>query len=445
MAYRCKNCGYQSLKWQGHCTQCDEWGSFEEYVEASKKSAALVEPAEKPTPLSEISLEENTRWISGIGEFDRILGGGALVGSTILVGGEPGIGKSTLMLAVAGRFSQNSSNPIIYVSGEEAPAQIKARAERLKIQDLSNLLILNEQRLPAISAVLKESKASAIIVDSIQTVFPGAAKEAIGTTQQVGEVAFQLSQLAKRENIPVFLIGHITKSGEFAGPKAIEHLVDVALYIEGGRDNDIRILRAVKNRYGSTEEIGLFQMNEDGMSEVKNTSEFFIQRTGDAKPGSVVSPSLEGTRPILVEIQALVSSTRSNFPQRRSTGLDPNRVAMILAVIEKRLGYFISGDDVYLNVAGGLSLREPAMDLGIAGAIVSSYKNKAIDSNTILIGEIGLAGELRRVKKLQKRLSEAAKLGYTRAVIPVTDRIEVPGLEIVEAAGLEEAIAAIGL
>lgn len=400
---------------------------------------------EPPRRLDEIQVEAGGRWASGIEEFDRILGGGALRGSTILVGGEPGIGKSTLMLQVAGRLAEISKKPVLYISGEEAPAQIKIRAERVGIRDSARLMILNEQRLGAICKAVVEIQAAAVIADSIQTIFPGMTKEGLGTIHQVGEVTFQLSQLAKSQKIPVFLIGHITKSGEFAGPKAIEHLVDVALYIEGGRESDIRILRAVKNRYGSTEEIGVFQMNESGMREIENPSKFFIERTGEAKPGSVISPSLEGTRPILVEIQALVASTRSNFPQRRATGLDPNRMALLLAVIEKRLGLHISGDDVYLNVAGGLSLREPAMDLGVVAAIVSSYKNRAIDRETIVIGEIGLSGELRKVRALKKRLSEAAKLGYRRAVIPATEKLEEPGLQIVEAAGIEEAMEALGL
>jgi DNA repair protein RadA/Sms len=442
MAYRCSGCDYQSLKWLGHCPQCGEWNSFAEEVKSSSKR---ITPHEPPQRLADISLDAGARWPSGIAEFDRILGGGALIGSTILVGGEPGVGKSTLMLQVAGRLSHNSPRPVLYVSGEEALAQIKARAQRLELGAENNLLFMNEQQLDAVCSTAQKSGVSALIVDSIQTIFPGVVKDGIGTTQQVGEVAFQLSQLAKSEKIPVFLIGHITKSGEFAGPKAIEHLVDVALYIEGGRDTDIRILRAVKNRYGSTEEIGVFEMNELGMNEVANPSEFFVERSDDPKPGSVIAPSLEGTRPILVEIQALVASTRSNMPQRRSTGLDPNRVALLLAVIEKRLGLHISGDDVYLNVAGGLTLREPAMDLAVVAAIVSSYKDRAIDHNTIALGEIGLSGELRQVRKLKRRLSEAAKLGYSRAVIPVTDRIGETGLKMTEATGVEEAIEALGL
>jgi len=443
MEFRCGKCGYRSLKWLGHCPECGEWGSFSEH-ESEDKEVVDLSSLEQPQRLADISAEAGGRWASGIDEFDRILGGGAIIGSTILVGGEPGIGKSTLMLAVAGRFAEHSKKPILYISGEEALPQIKSRAQRLSLDASQNLYLLNEQRLAAIHKVIGDSKPGAVIVDSIQTIFPGSQQNAVGTTQQVGEVAFQLSQLAKSAKIPIFLIGHITKSGEFAGPKAIEHLVDVALYIEGGRDNDIRILRAVKNRYGSTEEIGVFQMGESGMREIQNPSDYFVERTGTPKPGSIVSPSLEGTRPILVEIQALVASTRSNFPQRRSTGLDHNRVALILAVIEKRLGYHISGDDVYLNVIGGINLREPAMDLAIASAIVSSYKNKSIDANTIVLGEIGLSGELRRVKKTRQRLSEAAKLGYTRGVIPVTDGESIPGIEIIEAGGLEEAIDSIG-
>jgi DNA repair protein RadA/Sms len=378
-------------------------------------------------------------------EIDRILGGGVLPGSTVLVGGEPGIGKSTLMLEVAGRLAERAGGPVLYVSGEEAPVQIKLRAKRLGLTAQKDVWVLGEQRLRAVCEAAHDVRA--LIVDSIQTIFPGPAREGgLGTTQQVGEVAYRLSQLAKAEGIPVFLIGHITKSGEFAGPKAIEHLVDVALYLEGGRESDVRILRAVKNRYGSTEEIGVFQMGEAGLREIQNPSQFFTERTGTAKPGSVIVPSLEGTRPILVEIQALVADSRGTMPQRRATGLDYNRVALLLAVIEKRMGLYITRDDVYVNVAGGLSLREPAVDLGIAAAVVSSYKNRAIDPATVVVGELGLSGELRRVRKLKERLHEAAKLGYRQAVVPaVGEPPQVAGLELHPAEEIEEAMAALGL
>lgn len=441
MYYRCRDCGYQSPKWLGRCPECGEWDSFLE-IQSDLVSGGF--PPASPQSIVAIPLESGGRCPTGISEFDRILGGGALFGSTVLIGGEPGIGKSTLMLEAAGRLARSATSPVLYVSGEEAPTQIKLRAQRLGLASEKNLWVLNEQRLSAVCAAAREAPASTLIVDSIQTVFSSPMKEGLGTTQQVGEAAFQLSQLAKSQNIPVYLIGHITKSGEFAGPKAIEHLVDVALYLEGGRDSDIRILRAVKNRYGSTEEIGVFQMGEAGLQEIVNPSAFFTERTGMPKPGSAIVPSLEGTRPILVEIQALVTSSRATVPQRRATGLDYNRVALLLAVVEKRLGLHISQDDVYLNVAGGLTLREPAIDLGIAVAVVSSYQEQAIDPDTVVMGELGLLGELRRVRKLKERLNEAAKLGYRRAVVPSHEGMDGLGLEVLSATGIEEAIQLLG-
>jgi len=437
MEYRCRGCGYRSLKWLGRCPQCGRWESFEEFQPD-------VEAPAEPQPLAEIAIGDEGRWASGIGEFDRILGGGVLLGSTVLIGGEPGVGKSTLMLEVAARLAQAGRGPVLYVSGEEAPAQIKLRAQRLRLES-QDLWVLGEQRLEAVCQAAQKSNAAALIVDSIQTIFPSPIKEGLGTPQQVGEVAFRLNRLAKSQKIPVFLIGHITKSGGFAGPKAIEHLVDVALYLEGGQDGDVRILRAVKNRYGSTEEIGVFRMGERGLEEIVNPSQFFTERSGEPKVGSAVVPSLEGTRPIAVEIQALVVASRSALPQRRTTGLDPNRVALLLAVIEKRLGLQIAGDDVYLNVAGGLAIREPAVDLGIAAAVVSSYKDRAIDPDTVVVGELGLSGELRRVRKLRERLVEAAKLGYRCAVVPTAERLRGLELEVMPAAAIDEAMRYLGL
>lgn len=445
MAYRCSGCGYGSPKWLGRCPQCGRWEGFTEVApDAHTEDSG---PPAVPRPLVEIPLEAGGRRPSGLEEFDRVLGGGILAGSTVLIGGEPGIGKSTLMLEVAGRLAAAADEgPVLYVTGEEAPAQIKLRAQRLGLSGAQHLWVLNEQRLGAVASIVREGEIGGLIVDSIQTVFSGATKEGLGSTRQVGEVAFQLSQLAKSAQIPVFLIGHVTKEGEFAGPKAIEHLVDVALYLEGGRDGDIRILRAVKNRYGSTEEIGVFQMGEAGLSEITNPSKFFTERAGDPKPGSVIAPSLEGSRPILVEIQALVSGSRAAMPQRRATGLDYNRVALLLAVIEKRLGLHIGGDDVYLNVAGGLTVREPAVDLGVAAAVVSSYKNRPIDADTVVIGELGLSGELRRVRKLKERLHEAAKLGYGRAIAPAIERgLDELDLEVIGATGIEAAMRYLGL
>lgn len=440
--FRCRDCGYASLKWLGRCPQCGTWDSFSQ---APKRTSSLGTVSSAPQALTEIPLAAARRWPTGIAELDRVIGGGLIAGSAILVGGEPGIGKSTLLLQVAARLAQAAPAPVLYISGEESPGQIKLRAERLAVGDTKNLLILNEQSLPSVCEQILQTKAAAVIVDSIQTVFPEGTSEGLGTTHQVGQAAFALNQLAKAQKIPIFLIGHITKAGDFAGPKAIEHMVDVALYVEGGRESDVRLLRAVKNRFGSTEELGVFQMTEVGLVEIANPSKFFTERSGPVPPGSVIVPSLEGTRPILVEIQALVAFTRSNYPQRRATGLDFNRVALLLAVIEKHLGSQISGEDVYLNVAGGLMLRETAIDLGVAAAVVSSFKEKAIDGQTVVVGELGLSGEVRRVKKLRERLSEAAKLGYGRAVIPAGEKLDQVGLEICPVHTIREAMEVVAL
>jgi DNA repair protein RadA/Sms len=430
--YRCQNCGYASIKWLGRCPQCGQWESL---VEAQRDTPS------PPQALAQIPLEETVRRPTQLAEFDRVLGGGLIPGSVILVGGEPGIGKSTLALQLAARLAQDA--PVLYISGEESPGQIKLRAQRLQIED-APIFIVHEQNLAAIRDHIRKTAASAVIVDSIQTVLPDGSA-GLGTTYQVGQATFELSQLARAQKIPILLIGHITKAGEFAGPKAIEHLVDVALYIEGGRDSDVRIVRAVKNRFGSTEEIGVFQMTEGGLREIANPSQFFTERSGPVPPGSVIVPTVEGTRPILVEIQALVAFTRSTFPQRRATGLDLNRVALLVAVIEKHLGAQLSTEDIYVNVAGGLALRETALDLGIVAALVSSFKEKPIDSQTVVVGEVGLLGEVRRVRKLRERLSEAARLGYTRAVIPAGERVELREIELCPVGTLAQAMEALGI
>lgn len=446
--YRCRECGYLSPQWLGHCPNCGEWDSFEEITpESSAGQRPDLERAATPIPLAQVELKAGGRRSTGMGEFDRVLGGGAIPGSTVLIGGEPGVGKSTLMLQAAAGLCRHHP-PVLYVSGEEAPAQLKLRAARLGLEDTEELLVLTESHLELITRAVRDLRPGAAIVDSIQTVIPRGEKAEPGSTKAVGLVAFQLAQLARELELPIFLIGHITKSGEFAGPKAIEHLVDVVLYLESGRgqESDLRLLRAVKNRYGSIDELGLFRMSPQGLLEVRNPSEFFTRRGQEPRPGSVVVPSMEGTRPILVEVQALVAGARyaAGYPQRRVTGLDYNRVAILLAVIEKRLGIQIGNDDVYLNVAGGLALREPALDLGVLAAVVSSYKNRPIDRDTVVVGEVGLGGEVRPVRRLRERLTEAAKLGYRRAVVPspvpkVTEITAMPARDV------EEAVAALAL
>jgi len=446
--YTCRACGYQTPQWLGRCPQCSEWDTLAPIDDNdSGRAAETQEPPATPQPLVDIPPESAARRPTGLAEFDRVLGGGALAGSTVLLGGEPGIGKSTLMLQVAGEIAAHAERPWIYVSGEEAPAQIKLRASRLGMGDVERLWVLGEQRVGVVADAVREANAEGLVIDSMQTIFSGAVKEGPGSPHHVGDVAFELNRLAKELRIPVFLIGHVTKEGEFAGPKAIEHLVDVALYLEGGRDGEVRILRGVKNRYGSTEEIGVFEMAEVGLSEIADPSRYFAERVGEVQPGSVIVPSLEGSRPILVEIQSLVTGSRAPVPQRRATGLDPNRVALLLAVAEKRLGLQIGQDDVYLNIAGGLSVRETAVDAGIAAAVVSSYKNRAIDADTVVIGELGLSGELRRVRKLRARLNEAAKLGFDRAIVPprANESLDELELDVATATDLDEAIGHLGL
>jgi len=427
----------------GHCPQCNQWDTFFENDEVPRKTPVQI----SPQPINAIELPQGTRWPSGIVEFDRVLGGGAISGSLVLIGGEPGIGKSTLLLQVAAALAQNASNGnVLYVSGEEAEPQIKLRAQRLGIDGLKRLLVVNDQRLEGVRAAVTQLKPSALVVDSVQSILPEEGKEGLGSTWQVGQLTFALNQLAKRHKIPIFLIGHVTKSGELAGPKAIEHLVDVVLYLEGTRHGEVRLLRSVKNRFGSTAELGVFRMEKGGLKDIVNPSEFFTQRTGPALPGSVVVPTVEGTRPILIELQALVAANHAGgYPQRRATGLDANRLVLLTAVIEKRLGINIGNDDIYVNVAGGLNIRETACDLGTCLAVISSFKNRAIEADTVIVGEVGLSGEVRLVERLAPRLREAAQLGYKRAVIPAGGKGLKNPLEILAVDNLAQAVERLAL
>ncbi len=443
MAYRCNDCGFQSLKWMGRCPQCGGWNTF---AEGDRNQPGTADVA--PVPLDDVPLPDNIRHPSGMREFDRVLGGGVIPGSLVLVGGEPGIGKSTLLLQVAGALAHaaQGEGPVLYVSGEEAEPQIKLRAQRLGIPAGDRLWVLSEQRLSAVEAAAQKAKPSALVVDSVQSVLPAEGKEGLGSTWQVGQVTFALNALAKKHRCPVFLVGHVTKAGELAGPKAIEHLVDVVLYLEGTRHGEVRLLRSVKNRYGSTAELGVFQMRESGLTDIDNPSQFFTQRRGPALPGSVIVPALEGTRPILVELQSLVASNYGGgYPQRRATGLDVNRLVLLIAVIEKRLGLRIGGDDIYVNVAGGLAVRETAADLGTCLSVISSFKNRAVPSDAVVVGEVGLSGEVRPVARLEARLREAAQLGYKRAVIPSGERKLKLRLELQAVSNLSEAVEALSL
>ncbi len=420
ISYICQSCGHASAKWLGRCPSCNSWDTFaEERAPTGTSKRRWVESTDDggPIPITSATTESITRILTGIGELDRALGGGVVPGSLILVGGDPGIGKSTIMLQVAGAVS--NVGPVLYVSGEESPGQIRMRGQRLNAMN-DSLLILSETDVGLIEDQIKKIKPVLVVVDSIQTIYTDELPSAPGTVGQVREASGRLLAVAKRTGIPVFLIGHVTKEGAIAGPRLLEHMVDTVLYFEGEKGNPYRILRSVKNRFGSTNEIGVFEMKESGLEEVTNPSELFLaDRPGDV-PGSVVTACVNGTRPLLVEIQALVATTHYPSPRRTSVGFDPNRVAILMAIIEKRGGYHLIGEDVFVNVAGGVRIDETATDLAVVCAVVSSFTDKPIDCKTIIMGEVGLGGEVRPVGQVEARINEAAKLGFTRAIIPKT-------------------------
>ena len=418
----CKQCGYESSKWLGQCPACHEWDSFVEEpvakavpgvtsgtVSANKKEAV-------PTLLSKVTTDDENRISTQISEMDRVLGGGIVVGSLILVGGDPGIGKSTLLLQMCRNLSNEGKN-VLYVSGEESLRQIKMRAQRLGSfkKDLS---ILCETDLDIISESISKMMPDIVIIDSIQTMYREDVGSAPGSVSQVREATSILMRIAKGLHISVFIVGHVTKEGVVAGPRVLEHMVDTVLYFEGDGGASFRFLRGVKNRFGSTNEIGVFEMRSDGLREVANPSEYMLQGKPENEAGSVVACSIEGTRPILVEVQALVCRTNFNMPRRTSAGTDYNRVNLLMAVIEKRIGLHLGDCDAYINVAGGMRINEPALDMGIVLAVLSSYKNIAIDSKTICFGEVGLVGEVRAVNQAEQRVIEAAKLGFDRCIMP---------------------------
>jgi len=417
----CKQCGYESSKWLGQCPGCHEWDSFVEEpvakavpgvsgtVSATKKDAV-------PTLLSNVTTDDENRISTKISEMDRVLGGGIVVGSLVLVGGDPGIGKSTLLLQMCRNLSDEDKK-VLYVSGEESLRQIKMRAERLGTfsRDIS---ILCETDLDIISNSITNMMPDVVIIDSIQTMYREDVGSAPGSVSQVREATSILMRIAKGLHITVFIVGHVTKEGVVAGPRVLEHMVDTVLYFEGDGGASFRFLRGVKNRFGSTNEIGVFEMRADGLREVLNPSEYMLQGKPENEAGSVVACSIEGTRPILVEVQALVCRTNFNMPRRTSAGTDYNRVNLLLAVMEKRIGLHLGDCDAYINVAGGMRINEPALDMGIVLAVLSSYKNIAIDSKTICFGEVGLVGEVRAVNQAEQRVLEAAKLGFDRCIMP---------------------------
>jgi DNA repair protein RadA/Sms len=441
----CQNCGHQSRKWLGKCPECGEWNSLvEERAQPVKKGSARSNfnlRQVSALPFTEIEPQDDVRVPSGLDEFDRVLGGGIVPGTLVLIGGDPGIGKSTLLLQVADRLS-HSGTTVLYVSGEESERQIKLRGERLRVE-ARNVYLLPETNLENIASEIDRLKPGAVIVDSIQTVFSSLLESAPGSVSQVREVAQQFLVLAKNRGVPVFLIGHITKEGSLAGPKALEHIVDTVLYFEGERHHNHRIVRATKNRFGAANEVGVFEMTGSGLVPVANPSQMFLQERPQNVAGSIVTVCMEGTRPMLVEIQALVSGTKYGTGRRMTQGVDQSRVALLIAMLEKRAGMQLTGDDVFVNVAGGLEVDEPAADLGLVTAIASSFKNVMIDPHTAVFGEVGLTGEVRGAMQAAVRAREAQALGFKKLVMPasnVNGLERLLGLRVVGVRSVDEAL-----
>ena len=414
----CQSCGYESAKWMGRCTECGAWDSFAEEV---RRTAAAVNKTmagkdNRPVAIDAVDIVDEERLSTGIQEFDRVLGGGLVAGTLVLIGGDPGIGKSTLMLQALHGIAA-AGGRVLYVSGEESVRQLRLRSRRLETAS-ANLLVVSEIDLDAVMAMVENERPAVLVVDSIQTMFSPEITSAPGSVSQVRESAMRLMLMAKRTGIPTFLVGHVTKEGAIAGPRLLEHMVDTVLYFEGDRNHVFRILRAVKNRFGSTNEIGVFEMKQTGLHQVLNPSAVFLSERPENAAGSVVTASMEGTRPILVELQALTSSTSFGTPRRTILGLDQNRVALLVAVLEKQLGMHLMGHDIFMNVAGGVKIIEPAVDVGIISAIASSFLDKPIRKDTLVLGEVGLAGEVRAVGNVEIRIAEAAKMGFTRCVVP---------------------------
>jgi DNA repair protein RadA/Sms len=415
--YVCQSCGYVSPRWIGKCPNCNEWNTFVEEAPSPLKAARKsgVPSNLEPVTFELVEAQQVPRLRIGIDEFDRVLGGGIVPGSLILLGGDPGIGKSTLMMQIAILLKEQI---VLYVTGEESVQQIKLRADRLQSGNAKNILLLAETNLDLILDVLERSTPDVVVIDSIQTMYRPGLESAPGSVSQVRESTALLLRFAKTKHVPFFLIGHVTKEGVIAGPRIIEHMVDTVLQFEGEANYSYRILRALKNRFGSTNEIGIFEMRETGLHEVKNPSEIFLSERHYGASGSTVVASMEGTRPILVEVQALVTPTSYGMPQRNSTGFDFRRFALLLAVLEKRVGMNLGQFDVFVNVAGGLKIDEPAVDLGVATSIASSLRDIPVDSSSVAVGEIGLGGEIRTIGRIEKRIQEAERLGFKRIVIP---------------------------
>ena len=439
--YVCQQCGHSSPKWVGRCPACQEWNTFVEEKVAPPRLARVPVSESVPIRFDALEGDDVPRMETGIAEFDRVLGGGVVAGALTLLGGDPGVGKSTLMLAVAARLA--ARQPVLYASGEESPRQIKLRGDRMRIET-GDLHIYSEMSIEKILSAAEELAVGAVVVDSIQTTFSEKLDMSPGSIGQVREVASQFLFWTKKRNVPVFLIGHITKEGALAGPKALEHIVDTVLYFEGPRQHPHRIVRTIKNRFGAANELGIFEMRPDGLRPVDKPSGLFLTGTGQMDSGSAVVCSVEGSRPLLIEIQALVSRTHFGTPRRLTTGVDPQRLALIAAVIEKRLGMNLWEQDIYLNVVGGLQVDEPAADLAIVGSILSSLMNRPLPASTVVFGEVGLGGEIRSCLHPEMRLKEAAALGFRRAIVPVLEESgDLSGFDRVEVANLHEAVEAL--
>jgi DNA repair protein RadA/Sms len=441
----CQSCGHQTAKWLGKCPECGEWNSLvEERAQPARKAGLRNGFKTRDTTaiaFSEIESQDDVRITSGVTEFDRVLGGGIVPGTLVLVGGDPGIGKSTLLLQVADRLS-SAETLVLYVSGEESERQIKLRGERLQVE-AKNVYLLPETNLEQIFHEIERLKPGAIIVDSIQTVFSNLIQSAPGSVSQVREAAHQFLLLAKNRGVPIFLIGHITKEGSIAGPKALEHIVDTVLYFEGERHHNHRIVRATKNRFGAANEVGVFEMTGTGLVPVSNPSQMFLQERPQNVAGSVVTACMQGTRPVLVEIQALVSGTKYGTGRRLTQGVDQNRVSLLIAMLERRAGFQLTGDDVFVNIAGGLEVDEPAADLGVVAAIASSFKNLTVDPHTAVFGEIGLTGEVRGAMQPAVRAREAQALGFKKILLPASNASGLErllGIRVVGVRSVDEAM-----
>ncbi len=439
----CKECGYESIKWFGKCPECGNWGCMMEKPLSPIQTGSRSFPTHPSDPISicDISPEKEDRIHTGISELDRVLGGGIVPGSLVLIAGDPGIGKSTLLLQALSEISKNGSY-VLYISGEESVQQIKLRADRLNIKEMA-LKVATETNMENMLKMVENTKPSVLVIDSIQTVQTATIGSPPGSVSQIRECANILLGLAKTTGIPIILAGHVTKEGAIAGPRILEHLVDAALYFEGESKNSFRILRAVKNRFGATNEIGVFEMTDMGLKEVKNPSAIFISERPKNISGSVVVASIEGTRPILVEIQCLVTSTSFPQPRRMTMGIDGNRLALLTAILEKKIGISLAGNDIFMNVAGGVKIFEPAVDLPVIMALVSCYFDKAIPSDTVIFGEVGLVGEVRGIDRADIRVSEAAKLGFSKIIMPSANVQAIPSLPDIDVRGVSNLIEAI--